>query len=353
MLKVDNHITHLRCGVLRTYRYFFSLLLLLSACTTVYKGSGDALIGYTKSHGVPYLLATNDVFLGCSMATSFTPFLLSFSRLTTAPDKLAILLYLMAGNCAEFKAWQEELRYLRALHNQNAVAAQDARIAQQRYLNRATQRQFNGYRYLGVAYAEPGGVCPTLDTHNEFYWLLGLISGLQALLNDMATVGSHHIPLDSGTKIGRATACLDNKKWWGIPHAIRATLWIVIPGYDRAGRNKMDKTPEQILHTALQMGGQQGIKISYVLAAQVYWGLGDIAKVKQIIRDHSSQTTTVSDSAHHSYQLLNQIATLQIQQFSDRLWTEATGKRTPIGRLGSFWDDPIEDIDMIEIDDVL
>lgn len=328
---------------------FFSLCLclLLNGCTLVYKGTGNILISYAEDQGIPYLLKTDDVSFSCSMVESFAPFLLSFSRVTSPPDHLAILFYLMAGTCTEFKAWDEELRYLRAIYNKNPIEAQDARIAQQRYLSQAAQRQLTGYNYLSLAFSEPGAECPLLDTDiDQLYWLMGLISGLQAVLNDIASAGNVQVPLDIAAKIGRAAVCLNNDKWWGIPQAIQATIWITIPGNKPVG-----KDPIKILDNALQTGLQQGIKISHVLAAQVHFGLGDMAKVKQIIRSLSKARQATADS--QIYELLNQVANRQIQQISDRLWTEATGTRTPIGKLGYFWDDPAQAIDTIDIDGFL
>jgi len=38
---------------------------------------------------------------------------------------------------------------------------------------------------------------------------------------------------------------------------------------------------------------------------------------------------------------------------SDRLWTEATGSRTPVGGLGTFWDDAPKAVPSFDIDDLL
>jgi alpha/beta superfamily hydrolase len=62
----------------------------------------------------------------------------------------------MAGNCTEFKAWEEELRYLRAVHAKNSTEAQDARISQQRFLGLAAHRQLLGYHHLAKAFVELG-----------------------------------------------------------------------------------------------------------------------------------------------------------------------------------------------------
>ncbi len=312
-----------------------------------YKSTGNVLIDYAEDHGLPYILATNDVALGCSMTEAFTPFLLSFSQVTTPPDQLAILFYLMNGNCTEFKAWEEELRYLRAVFAKNSIEAQDARIAQLRFLSQAAHRQLTGYHYLTLAFVEPGTECPEFDSDkDEFYWMIGLLNGMQAIINDIASGGVAEVPMNIATKVGRGASCLDNEKWWGVPKALQAATWITIPG-----NRPINKDPEQILQHSFQMGLQQGIKIPQVIAAQVYLGQGKIEEVKSIIRSSSklSKQTLVSQE----FKILNQVSKLQIQAISDRLWTEATGKRTPLGKIGSFWDDSKNTIDTIDIDEIL
>ncbi len=304
------------------------------------------MIGYAKDHGVPYMLATDDVALSCSMVESFTPFLLSFSQVTTPPDQLAILFYLMAGNCTEFKAWEEELRYLRAIYAKNSTEAQDARISQQRFLGLAAHRQLTGYHYLAKAFIEPGAECPKFSSdHDELYWLIGLINGIQAIINDIASGGTAEVPMNIAAKVGRGASCLNNEKWWGTPNAIQAAIWMTIPGNQPA-----DKNPEQILNNAMRIGLRQGIRIPQMMATQVYSGLGQIEQVKSIIRNYEKITIT---QASQTYKSLNQVSNLQLQAISDRLWTEATGARTPIGKLGSFWDDPKKSIDTIDIDELI
>ncbi len=304
------------------------------------------MISYAEQQAVPYMLAADDINLTCSMVSSFSPFLLSFSRVTTSPDQLAIMLYLMAGNCMEFKAQEQHLRYLRALYVKNAIEAQDARIAQQRLLGLAARRQLTGYQYLVKAFVEPGGECPQLESDKEqFYWLMGLINGLQSILNDVASAGLAEVPMDIAAKVGRGAACLNNEKWWGTPEAIQAAIWMTVPG-----NHPQDKNPEQMLQHSVLMGVGQGIGLSQVLAAQVYLGQGNIEKVKDIIRQYKNIQHTAASKVFRS---LNQVAELQIQAISDRLWTEATGTRTPLGKMGTFSDDPEKKVDSIDIDDLL
>jgi hypothetical protein len=323
------------------------LQLLLSSCAMVYKSTGDVLIGFAENEAIPYALASNDVDLGCAISRAFTPFVLSFSRVTTPPNELAVMMYLFAGNCSEVNAWEEELRYLRAVHFKNVLEAQDARIAQKRFLNQAARRQLAGYQSLVQAIAEPGGECPNFDSTNaEFYWLIGLLDGLQATLNDLASEGSANVPLDIASKVGRGAACLDNEKWWGVPQAIQASIWVTIPN------NKPDNVdPLKVLEQAMQTGLQQGVHVTPVIAAQVHMGLGHTDQVKAIIRRHKEAKGQVLNVPE--FRLLNEFATLQLQAISDRLWTEATGKRTPISGLGTFWDDHNDGVKTIDIDDML
>lgn len=323
------------------------LQLILSSCTVVYKNTGDVLLGYAEEEGAPYMLSTSDVALGCSMAEAFTPFLLSFSRVTTPPDQLAILFYLMAGNCIESEAQEQELRYLRAIYAKNSIEAQDARIAQQRFLEIAASRQLMGYNALISAIAEPGGICPEFSSEKEeLYWMFGLLNGIQAIINDIASGGNIEVPLDIAAKVGRGAACLDNEKWWGVPEAIQAAIWIAIPGNDAAGKN-----PRDSLQHSLEVGIQQGMGVSHVLAAQVYLGQGEKAEVRRVLRSYSQLSKQAPKNLE--FDILNKISRLQMQAISDRLWTEATGKRTPLGKTGFFWDDSNKEVETIDIDDIL
>ncbi len=323
------------------------LTLLLNACSLVYKNTGDIMLGYAEDQGIPYMLATEDVALGCAMSEAFTPFLLSFSQVTAPPNHLAILFYLMAGNCSEFKAWEEELRYLRAIRSKNTTEAQDARIAQQRFLHQAALRQLTGFHYLTLAIAEPGGQCPDFASDDdELFWLIGLVDGIQAIMNDIAAGGNADVPMDIAAKVGRGAVCLDNEKWWGVPVAIHAAIQATMPGSQQGG-----KEPLHALDQAIQIGLLQGMRIPQVLAAQVNLGLGNTEHVKKIIRKFAQEKNQFPGS--QTYMILNKISILQIQAISDRLWTEATGKRTPIGKLGAFWDDDHKAVEIIDIEEML
>ena len=323
-------------------------LLINSSVNLLYKGTGKVLIGYAKDQTIPYLLQTDDVDMGCMMSQAFAPFILSFSRVTTPPYQLAILFNYLSASCSEFKAKEEELRYLRALYAKNISEAQDARITQKRLLNKAARLHLNSYHNLELAFNKKlGDDCPDFVSENaEFYWLIGLVNGLQAVLNDQASEGRANVPLDIALKVNRSATCLDNKKWWGLPHAMRAAIWITFPNSKPPGID-----PLAILDKSIHTGLQQNIRISQAIAAQVYIGLGNTKRVKKIIRNHFKERT--ENPSLVAYRFLDEVATLHLKAISDCLWTEATGKRTPIGGLGTFWDDPKDIVNTIEISDLL
>lgn len=325
-----------------------TLILLLTATTLVVKNSGKLLVGFIEDHAVPYVLKTDDVEMGCVMAEALTLLIPSLAEINASPHKLAVIFGFLSGSCSEFEAWKEELRYLRAIHAKNITEAQDARISQKRYLNLAARRQLKGYLNLEIAYAEsPGKNCPGFKNWNdEFYWLVGLMDGLQAVLNDLASEGKANVPLDISLKVGRGANCLDNEKWWGVPDAIQAAIWVGFPGNQPEGID-----PLEILELSMKTGLKQGMRIVQVIAAKIYMGLGDTERVKAIIRENVESRSSIS--ANFNYLFLDKVVTIQLLAISDTMWTEVTGTRTPIGKLGSFGNDPEDTVDTVDIIDIL
>jgi len=312
------------------------------------ENSGNYFVELIEDHAVPYVLKTDDVEMGCIMAESLTLLVPSLAEINASPHKLAVILDFLSGSCAEFKAWEEELRYLRAVYAKNVTEAQDARIAQKRYLKLAAKRQLNGYLNLEAAYSEiSNDECPKFKSWNdELYWLVGLMNGLQAMLNDLASEGSVNVPLGISFKVGHAVNCLNNERWWGLPDAIKVAIWVSFP------ENKpQDVSPLEVLDLSVQTGLNQGMRIVQVIAAKVHIGLGNTEKVKNIIRKNIAVQNNIT--VNTQYLFLDQVATLQLQAISDTMWTESTGKRTPIGGLGTFWDDDKNAIDTVDILDIL
>ena len=67
----------------------------------------------------------------------------------------------------------------------------------------------------------------------------------------------------------------------------------------------------------------------------------------------SSKKSVKTTPANKEYRMLDVVATQQVLAVSDRLWTEGTGSRTPVGGLGTFWDDKSPAEEALDIDDLL
>ena len=324
----------------------------LSGCGAVnnmlYKTTGDVMQGFSRDHTVPYLLESSDLAMGCAMSEATAPLLMSFGRVTSEPDQLAVMLYLSAGGCAEEKAREFELEGLAAMHGMKASEAEDAMIRQQRAYVLASERYFKAWKHHNAYYGEPGnGECPDFDDDkDEFIYMAGLLSGLQALNAQIQSTSSIGVPANVGSIVARATSCLENDKWWGAPMALRATVWAMIPGAQPQGEDAFER-----LAIADDQGEAAGVRLPHVFHAIAAINKGDQDLVKSVIRDHAqSLEETPSDA---DWRFVDAMSTNMIVAISDRLWVENTGHRTPLGQLGTFWDDQKPEVETMNLDDLL
>lgn len=326
----------------------FATHMSLSGCVILYKTVGDILIPFAETQTVPELLASDDLASACAIGEAFQPFMSSFGRITTPPDELNILLYYMGSGCTEEKAWEQDLRYLRAIKMGNVAEAQDARILQKRYLGATASRRYKSYQKLVTVFGEPGGTtCPKFSNRDEeFVYLIGLLAGVQAVINDVASGGIAGVPQGIAPMIGRSAGCLDSDVWWGAPGALQAAVWTMLP--TSKPNDQIDTG--KLLQFSVEIGLRQGVRLVQILEAVVYQGEGDTEGVKRVIRRFAHVSKTVPGNPKAA--LINAIARANLTAMSDSLWTEATGKRTPVGGLGTFWDDRKKE-KIIDIDDLL
>ena len=324
-------------------------IIMLTGCQSVYKTTGQLMVGYSKEHAVKYTLALNDAPMGCALGQAFSPFLFSYERTGVKVDEIAILMNTLSGYCAEADAWNAELRHLRALKNGDSAEARDALIEQKRHLELASLRQYKGYKRLAVLYGEPGEFCPKLQTEDEeFYYLIGLVNGLQSVKNSMISAQKNQLPLNIANKVSRGAACLDNEKWWGLPNALQATVWSMNPSL-----KPEDKDPLQMLRDSSQLGVEQGVRLSHVFEIEVLNSETNNEAIKAVVREHA--TAIAHQPADARLKLIDKIATDHVQAYSDRLWTSEKGHRTPRGQLGQFFNQPMpqDDEPVINIDDLI
>lgn len=314
----------------------------------IYKTTGDVMQGFSRNHTVPYLLASDDLAMGCAMSEATAPLLMSFGRVTSEPDQLAVMLYLSAGGCAEEKAREAELEGLAALRAMNADEAEDAMIRQKRAHSLAAKRYFRGWKHHNAFYGEPDkGECPDFDDElDEFIYMAGLLSGLQALNAEIQSTSSIGVPKNVGSTVARATSCLDNERWWGAPMALRATVWAMIPGAQPQGEDAFER-----LAITDKQGQEAGVRVSHVFHAIAAMNKGDEKRLRSVIRAHAEAIE--SKPSNEQWVMVDRMATQMIVAISDRMWVENTGHRTPLGRLGTFWDDQPEPTETMDLDDLL
>ena len=328
------------------------LVLGITGCAQVrkmmYKTTGDVMFMFAEEVQVPYMLTTDDVDMNCGMSRSLTPLLMSFGEVTAAPDKLGVMVYSSAGICAEARAREENLRYLRAIKAQDANEAEDALAAQKRWHVVAAKRNFVAYKHLVSAFGEPGGECPALDNEfDQLIYLMGLLSGLQALNNEIASTTAIGVPKNVAAKAERASSCLDDNRWWGAPMALKATIWAMLPGATPKGED-----PWLRLENAAKKGERARVRLAHVFWALAPYSQGKTDLVKDIIRRHAKEKQ--KHMAKPQYRFVDELATQILMALSDEMWTEATGHRTPIGAFGTFWDDQkAAPAETINLDDLL
>lgn len=324
----------------------------LSGCGVVnhmiYKTTGDVMQGFSREHTVPYLMQSGDLAMGCAMSEATAPLLMSFGRVTDEPDQLAVMLYLSAGSCAEEQGREHELAALAALYEGKGNAAQDAMIRQKRAYALASERYLKAWQHHTAFYGKPGtGECPDFDDDmDEFIYLAGLLSGLQALNAEIQSTSSIGVPKNVGSVVERAASCLQNNKWWGAPVALKATVWAMIPGALPEGEDAFER-----LATTDRQGEEAGVRLSHVFHALAATNKGDEAQVKAVIRQHAESLDT--RAPNEDWAFVDAMATSMIIAISDRLWIENTGHRTPLGQLGTFWDDQRQEVETMSLDDLL
>lgn len=322
--------------------------LVLSGCSQhiMRDVAASGMVGFSNDYASPWFLASEDTDVMCGMGEG-----LSAMTYPMGPnaDELIPMLSLAAGTCADERSKEEELRYIRAMRRNDTETAQDARTMQKRWLALAAKRQYFGYQAGVRAWGEPGGACPELANRNEqMSYLMGLLLGVQSFQSDFALGGSM-VPTDTVAKVMTGMTCLESDDFWGLPAAVLSMTDIMLAG---AGGDKVAlEMGYAKLNRASDVGERDGVRMVQALQASLYAMQGNEELTKQVIRDHVASKKEVPPSAQ--FKLMDEMSTRTIKLISDKLWTQATGQRTPYGKLGTFWDDKPALESALDIDDLL
>jgi hypothetical protein len=307
----------------------------LAGCkSTMYGMTGDTMAGFTVDHATPYLMESDDADMACKTGAAMGAFVASFGRVTDPPDKAALGTLLSAATCAEADGWEAELRGLRALRDGRSAEGNDARIAEKRAHELAAKRYYGSYRRLVAAYGEPGEKCPEFEEKSdELLYMVGLLAGVNAVQHDRQAAGAADVPLDVPRKVERGATCLDDARWFGVPSAIRAAVWLSVPGATPEGTD-----PWAVLAKAAETGDAKGMRLARAIQVQSALAQGRDDLVKQGLAAHAASLAQQPAEAH--YRLLDRNAWLLNLHVSDIVWTREAGHRTPYGSFGQLPEKP-------------
>lgn len=301
---------------------------------------------YSEDYMIPSVMKQSDLQTTCAMGEAMGAVTTSMAELNKGMDKIVIMTNMSAAMCSQQRAFEKNLEYLRQLKAGNDSDAQDARILMKRHYKEAAQRQLSAFELLNDYYGKVGDKCPRLlDEKQQLTYLAGLLSGLQAVSADTkATSGV--VPRNIAARVERGAKCIKNEDWFGVPKAMRALLWTLLPGGTPAGED-----PWARLEEAMAEGEAAGVRLPHVFYAMAAQSKNKPEWVRKAIKRHVAALK--AKPANPDFVNLDAMATAQLREMSDLMWTEAKGHRTPFGELGTFWDEEKkQDFGGIDIDDL-
>lgn len=305
-----------------------TVTMLLAGCSNfIYRQTGDTLGGYAKGHMVPWLLSNEDIGLACRTGGAVGPLVRSFERVDVHTELPSLVSWLGAGMCAEAAGWEAELANLRAVKAGNAAAAKDAQLAEERFHRVAAMRFGVAWKLAAAKFPGIGGAkCPKIEEDEEIYYLLGSAAGLLSVLHDRASGGAANIDTKVLPMAARAAACVKSDKWWGVPMALQASVWMTVPG---SGPKGVD--PKKKLAAAAAIGDKAGVRLARALQVMSLDGAGDAAGTAKAIAAHEASIKATKSAA--SWRLLDAYGRSMTQQVVDRRWSSEKGHRGPTGEL--------------------
>jgi hypothetical protein len=307
----------------------------LAGCTAVYAPPAVILTHYANDHVVPEVLSSGDVDMSsCGSGTSINQLMSSFQHDIKRPHLVLMGTEMLSAYCAEARANEAHLMFLQSLHDGESDHARDYHVLEQRLQQLTAKRRFAAYQDFLAAYpAFTSGHCPHFSNDlDQAEFMSGLLTSVQALLSDIQAGGVVGVPQDVVNQAARASTCLDNEKWWGMPEAIRAAGWLSVPGTAPAGVD-----PQAAMDHALTVAAHAGMPLPATFAAIIAYSRGDGAREEAAIR--AFVAIDQQNRVPKPYLLFAEIGRVEALQYSDQIWMQATGARTPYEGMGRFPDD--------------
>jgi hypothetical protein len=333
-----------------------SVTLLISGCTTINRMSANIGLRFTEKNIMPALFSDDDVQMSCINGQALGPLIYAVGApgIGANNNQMFVLAYSAAASCAEQSALESELRYMRASRSNQIEEAQDARIEQKRWAGVASRRQYRAYQSFQNFYEEKysikiGEECPKFaGDFDELVFMLGAVTGIQAVVNDINSQNSVGVPKDIAAKVERAMQCLDSNKWWGVPNGVRAAVWSLLPG---AGEGK---DPWATMKESMRIGQHEGVRLAYSLYTLSAYAKSDDARLRDSLKMYAATRENSDFKVDPRYKMFDKLGEQVILGISDRYWTDHVGARTPADGIGKFWDELEVDPSVgVKIDDLL
>ena len=272
-----------------------------------------------------------DVDQACRGGNAQTPVAAGLFEKKPAHRALA-LLETTAAACAEAEAMEAELRAERALFfdegEERVARVKEAREVERRHRAVAAARLWRAWGHVEAEYGPIGeGDCPRLKRRaDELTWLLGLVAGANALLQDQASGGGLGVPQDVLGKVARAADCVDAARWWYAPDALQAGSWAMVPG---SGPDGVD--PWEALDEAAAAGDATGVRVARSIQVQLAANAGKDDTVDGAVRAFAAAASAEGDP---DFALIDAYAAMVVRHQADLSWTRARGYRaTVLGEL--------------------
>jgi len=268
-----------------------------------------------------------DLGEACALGSSLSIPLAAAGTRTRPPHKALVVAEATAGLCPEGAAWEFELTEARLrarLADDPTVAGQvrDAQLAARREHSLAADRFYKAFQHTEAAFGDVGEGCPHLNDDESFVYLLGMVSGMLAMLHDGQGGGQIGVPLDTLAKVSRGATCLDDAVWWSSPMALSAAQGATIPGTSPEGVD-----PWAQLETAATAGEHTGVRVSRALQVLVAANAGREDVVRSGVLAHgASVQATPRDN---EWALLDEFARSVTGHQADLIWTKSLGYRAP------------------------
>ncbi len=318
-------------------------IAILTACNGAI---GNTLAGSTDHLVMPYVMRSGDIGVGCAVGEGLGAMVGAFNDASHHAAKTSIVSTLSAGMCLEDDVWESQLETQRALRRGDAEGAHDATERGQRAHLVAARRYLAAWTLLADEYGvpEPGGECPKLkrDTDQVIY-MLGLSAGVLAVVHDSGAGGQAGVPMSIPAGVVRASDCLDDDKWWGAPHAIKAAIWALVEGSPDVG------DPWALFAESIAKGQASGVRLASAFMAQTASSMGRAPALRATIKDHAASLQVKPTDPQ--WAMLDRYATAIVRHESDQIWTAQVGYRTPSDAFGTFPDDV--KVDDTKVDDTL